>query len=214
MRPLVIAAIFAATGCSFHKSELDETLEWMDNTYNPHENISGAYGHGRSAWYAPERSGSKTEIMAAGLTETFTYNGCDLTIKSEDNPEAQKSQEILTTVKFRYNLRDIDPSSIKVKARSHLGDFPCEDYSEEQRTAMGLNCDHAEMSLSTRTEAGLITEEWDTLYQKLTGTDHETKHTSKSSSSYFEFDDPAYAQRFAKAFAHAVQLCGGKASPF
>jgi hypothetical protein len=212
MRPLLFTCALLAAACSNHKSELDETLEWMDNTYNPHPNILGAYGHGRTAWYVPQTvNGERSEFMASGLTETFTYSDCDFTLKTEDNPLAQKSQEILSKATLSFNLRDIDPSSIKVSARSHLGDFPCEDYSEEQRAA---TCDHAEMGFKTRNEAGLISEDWDTIYVKLTGTDHETKSTNKSSSAYFEFNEVEYAGRFAKAFAHAIQLCGGKPSPF
>jgi hypothetical protein len=36
----------------------------------------------------------------------------------------------------------------------------------------------------------------------------------KSNNSEFSVDDPAYAARFAKAFRHAVELCGGKPSTF
>jgi hypothetical protein len=215
MRPLLIVAALIVSACRVHKSELEETLEWMDNTYNPHESVSGAYGHGRTAWYAPDTvNGSKTEVMAHGLTEMFTYRGCEMTVKTADNPEAQKSKELFTSATFSFNLRDIDPSSVKITARTRLGDFPCDDYSEEQRAAMGINCDHAEMGFKTRNEAGLITEDWNSIFVKLTGADHEMRHTSKSSSSYFVFNEVAYAGRFAKAFAHAIELCGGKPSPF
>jgi hypothetical protein len=54
-----------------------------------------------------------------------------------------------------------------------------------------LNCDHTELSFSTRTGAGLIADDWINVYPKLSGKDHEIRHTDKSSSSYFEFDDPA-----------------------
>ena len=33
-------------------SELSETLSWMDNTYNPHQEVSGAYGHGHTGSYS------------------------------------------------------------------------------------------------------------------------------------------------------------------
>lgn len=48
MGPLLFATALLLFGCA-RKSDLDETLVWMDNTYNPHEKISGAYGHGRVA---------------------------------------------------------------------------------------------------------------------------------------------------------------------
>jgi hypothetical protein len=93
--------------------------------------------------------------------------------------------------------------------RSHSGDFPCADDNREL-----LNCDHTELSFSTRSGIGAISEEWHNVYQKLTGPDHEESHSTKSNSAYFEFDDPEYARRFAKAFGHAIQLCGGRPSPF
>jgi hypothetical protein len=214
MRRLFLSCAVFISACSFHKSELDETLEWMDNTYNPHENISGAYGHGQSAWYTPDSSDSNKEIMVHGLTETFAYRGCDLTLSVEDNPEARKSKDIFTTVKFTFTLRDIDPSSVKVTALAHRGDFSCEEYSEEERRVTNMNCDHAELFFSTRNEAGLVAEDWHMVYPGLTGASHENKHTSKSSNAYFVFNDVEYAHRFAKAFAHAVQLCGGKSPSF
>ncbi len=68
MRPLLLVAAFLASACSLHKSELEGTLKWMDNTYNAHENVSGAYGHGRMAWYARAKgpNGERTEVMAFG----------------------------------------------------------------------------------------------------------------------------------------------------
>jgi hypothetical protein len=172
----------------------------------------GSYGHGRFAWYAP--GPNKTEFMSSGLTETFTYRGCEMNLKTVDLPEAQKSQELSSTCMMRFNLKDIDSTSIKLTDRSHLGDFPCTDYDDKERQSLNLNCDHTELSFSTRTGAGLIAEDWINVYPKLSGKDHENRHSDKSSSSYFEFDDPAYARRFAKAFGHAVELCGGRPSPF
>jgi hypothetical protein len=59
--PLALTLLFCS--CGLHKSELDETLEWMDNTYNPHVKENGSYGHGRFAWYAPgpDMTGLKDE---------------------------------------------------------------------------------------------------------------------------------------------------------
>ena len=38
--------------------------------------------------------------------------------------------------------------------------------------------------------------------------------TGRLSEDEFLVDDVTYARRLAKAFRHAVELCGGKASPF
>jgi hypothetical protein len=201
-------------GCRLHKSELEETLGWMDNTYNPHENISGAYGHGRAAWYTHAGIGSQEEIMVWGLTETFTYRGCEMTLHTEDLPNSQTARGSVNSARSRFNLRDIDPSTIKVTAFSHLGGFSCAPDPDGKRSIMAVNCDHSEMSLETRRAAGLIQEEWHTVFPNLTGADHDSLHSGKTNSADFEFDDPEYAKRFAKAFAHAVELCGGKRMPF
>jgi hypothetical protein len=215
MRPLLtVCVLLGSAACSIHKSELDETLEWMDNTYNPHENISGAHGHGRSAWYTRSSVGSQDEVMVTGQTETFTFNGCDLTLKTEDDKRARTAKEIYTTAVYRFNLRDIDPSSIKVETASHLGGLPCEGHTTEELATMGMNCDHAAIGFSTRSAAGLISEKRHAAFLKLTGSDHNSDTIDKTGRAFFVFDDVEYANRFAKAFAHAIQLCGGKPSPF
>jgi hypothetical protein len=209
---LVLTALVCC--CRLPKSELDETLEWMDNTYNPHENISGAYGHGRAAWYTHAGIGSQDEIMVWGLTETFTHRGCEMTLRTEDLPNSQTAQRMFSSATSSFNLRDIDPSTIKVRAFSHLGGFSCEPDANGTLSVMAVNCDHSEMSLKTRSAAGLIQEEWHSVFPNLTGADHERLDSGKKNSAYIEFDDPEYATRFAKAFAHAVELCGGKRMPF
>jgi hypothetical protein len=156
----------------------------------------------------------KSEFMAHGMTETFTNSGCDFTIKTADNLQAQSSQEIVNDATFKFTLRDIDPGSVIVTGRSHFGDFSCEADADGTKSIMAENCDHAEMGFKTRNEAGLITVEWHVVYVKLSGAQHERRNTTKDKSSYFEFDDVEYARRFSKAFKHAVELCGGKASPF
>ena len=107
------------------------------------------------AWYAPENvNGELTEFKASGMAESFTHRGCDIVLKTEDDKTAREAAEIYHEAKFSFNLRDIDPSSIKVSARSHLGNFSCDDYTEEQRTSAGIICDHAELDFKTRNEAG------------------------------------------------------------
>lgn len=76
MRPVLLICALLAPGC--HKSEFDETLGWMDNTYKKHEKISGAYGHGEYKWYTPDRSALNGERLANGSSGSFTYKGCQL----------------------------------------------------------------------------------------------------------------------------------------
>jgi hypothetical protein len=213
MRPLLFATTLLLSACA-RKSDLYETLAWMDNTYNPHENISGAYGHGWAAWYTHDGVGSKIEVMASGQAETFTFEGCDLTLKVEDDKRANTATEMYGTSMYHFTLRDIDPSSVKIETASHLGGFPCAGHTPEELAALAMDCDHAVMTFSTRSAAGLISEERHSIFPKLTGADHDSTHSSKANSAYFVFNDVEYAPRFARAFAHAVQFCGGKASSF
>ena len=91
--------------------------------------------------------------------------------------------------------------------RTHTGDFQCDMYPD-------MDCDHAEIVFFTHNEAPLIDEDWDTIFLKLQGSEHENKHSSKGKEAYFEVDNIEYASRFEKAFHHAVELCGGKPEPF
>lgn len=159
MRPILVVVLSFTGACSVvHRSELDETLEWMDNTYNRHDKVSGAYGHGRSAWYA-RSSDSMKESMVSGRTESFTYRGCEMTVRIQELPRTDRAQELISASTVTFNLKDIDPSSIKVTALSHFGGFSCETVPGEKPSLMAENCDHAEMSFSTRSAAGLIHEE-------------------------------------------------------
>jgi|HubBroStandDraft_3_1064219.scaffolds.fasta_scaffold189159_2 hypothetical protein len=133
---------------------------------------------------------------------------CNMTLHVED--EGIRAQEIKDIVVVKFNLNNIDPSSIKVKGHTHYGGLSC-DGTEDQTIA---DCDHAELVFKTHNEAGLISEDRRIIFQKLTGNSHQLRSVKQISDSYFEISDLAYAKRFAKAFAHAVELCGGKRSAF
>jgi hypothetical protein len=211
---LLAAAIVSFSGlwsCGKESRELSETLQWMDNTYNPHENWS--YGHGKTGWYNSDKTAPDGEILVSGSHETFTYDGCRTTLRVEDNPYSTAHKDVYGISVYSFNLSDINPASVKVNTYSHLGGFRCEDYKADERELFQMSCDHAEVTFSTRTEAPLINVLTDVTYAKLAGKDHTSKGKSKDISGYFEVDDVQYAARFAQAFQRAVELCGGKASP-
>jgi hypothetical protein len=180
------------SGCNRGNDELRQTLEWMDNTYNPHEGVSLAVGHGRTGWYKHSKDGMTEELVSAS-NETFTRNGCqfNLHISSKIAPSVPWSDSSTYT----FNLHDIDPQSIKIATYSHFGGFRCEGTAPVLQT-MGT-CDHAEITFTTHNESPLI---------DFSG--------SKNTSGFFEVDDVEYATRLANAFRHAVELCGGKPSTF
>ncbi len=217
----IIALLLAATWWVHARqpepAELSETLAWMDNTYNPHDHdITGAFGHGRVGWYAPLPNSNRPadEYLVSGHTETFTHDGCQMTLHTQQNPAAYAYREVYGSFSSTFNLRDINPQSIKLSTYSHTAGFRCEDYDSELRQIYQMHCDFAEIVFSTRNEAPLIDEETHTIFAKLQGSDHESQHKSKGAQAVFEVDDVEYAGRFAKAFRHAVELCGGKPEPF
>jgi hypothetical protein len=213
--PALIAMLSTPISAQQQTSDggLSETLSWMDNSYNPHADF-GALGHGRTGWYVPKSGGRPyEEVLVSGSTETFTYNGCQMTLHFEDNRAAEASKNVYSSLSYSFNLRDINPQSIKMSTYSHTGGFLCERFDPEDRAKM--DCDHAEIVFKTHAEAPLINEDWDTIYSKLQGSDHENKHSSKGKEGYFEVDDDVeYANRLMRAFHHAVELCGGKPEPF
>jgi hypothetical protein len=214
-----MALLTLVAACSKREDPaLSDTLEWMDNTYNPHEGVSEAYGHGKTGWYAPVQQSSQasaiSEYLVSGSTETFSANGCQISLRFQGNPSASTSAEILNLSLYTFKLGDMNPQSIKVNTYSHMGGFRCENYDPEQLKDYQMNCDHAEITLSTRNAAPLIDEESHATFIKLKGTDHESSSKSRGSSAFFEVDDVEYAARFAKALRKAVELCGGKASPY
>ena len=88
-------------------SELSETLAWMDNSYNSHPDVSGAYGHGRTRSY-------QHEVLWSGSTETFTYNSCQMTLHFEEDPAAKVYETMVSSLSYTFNLRDINPQSISM----------------------------------------------------------------------------------------------------
>jgi hypothetical protein len=175
---------------------LTETLAWLDSTYNPHSDAGGAPGHGIKKIY-------KDGKLLMQTTTTFTYDRCQITLHTKDDPPVT---QIYSEV-YNFSLRDIDPNTIK------LGKFdpdPC---------CNGL-AGVAEIEFETRNQSPLM----DKLQRyepplmddmaKLEGYDHEGKKNTKTFVSEFYIDDTEYGNRFVKAFRHAVGLCGGTPSPF
>jgi hypothetical protein len=214
IRSFTLVLLLIIVAACKRDGELSDTLAWMDNTYNRHDGASGALGHGRMDWYDSSLNGQADEYLVFGSTETFTHDGCQMGLRIQDNPYATASRDVWHTSVRTFNLRDINPQSIKVSKYSHRGGLRCDDYNPEEQRRYSMNCDHAVVAFSTHSEAPLIDEESHTTFAKLQGSDHESKGNSKGAGAFFEVDDVEYAGRFAKAFRHAVELCGGKPEAF
>src|SRR4051812_1720842 len=115
----LVMLLIIASGCK-RDDVLSQTLAWMDNTYNPHDGVSGAFGHGRTGWYAPDKSlgSAAAEYLVSGSTETFTHDRCQIALRIDDNRSASAHREIYGSTLYTFSLHDINPQSIKVSTYS------------------------------------------------------------------------------------------------
>jgi len=212
---LALGVVGVAAVMAFHSvqrnRDLAETLRWIDQTYNPHEGGDNfGQGHGWEIHYLRK---AQAEEVTQKFKMTFVrLGGCNIAINSETLPEGIY-RETPSIHKYKVNLCDIDPDSIKIKAYDlHKDVFSCAD--PDQVKLYELNCDNAEIELLTRNGATTISEDGVKTFTNLTGKDHELRTTSQTNKCWLIVDDVSYAQRLAKALKHAVELCGGKPSKF
>jgi hypothetical protein len=192
--------------------DLAETLQWMDQTYNPHDGGENyGQGHGKQVHFL-EDTQQQTETITEDFEENFSYSKCYVSLHSTTLPVGIIKEMPSNTV-YKFNLGVLDPDSMKLKTYDfHKDGFNCSD-PEEVKT-FNLDCREAELEISTRNGATSIDEETDTTFTNLTGADHESHSSSKKAMVWFDLDDLAYAERFEKALKHAIELCGGRASKF
>lgn len=216
---LLLAAIILVVGgffayCAFAKHrDLEETMLWMDQTYNPHEGGENwGHGHGEETHYL-ENDTLHTEEVTKKFRQTFTYKGgCTIVIHHETVPIGLY-KNLYTNGDYTFSLCDVDPDSIKIKTYDFYKDvFDCAD--PEQVKAYELECTSAEIEFHTTNEMAKIKDDYVITYAEIKGKGHETENHGHITKAWFTVDDVAYAQRFAKALRHAVELCGGKTSKF
>jgi hypothetical protein len=159
---------------------LSETLAWMDSTYNPHRDTGGSWGHNV---FEEHNTDGKITVRR---TSTFTYDGCQITLYSEDYPVGLDGLHWTTT--YRFNLRDLDPNAVTTDSM---------------------------VEFRTHNQEPLVEEDVHTAYPKAyPSTEHETRSTGRTFFIVFYMDEIPYMDRFVKAFRHAIALCGGKSSVF
>ena len=143
----------------------------------------------------------------------MAYKGdCTIVLHHETKPIGL-FKAIYGTGDYTLDLCDVDPDSIKLKTYDfHKDVFNCAE--PEEVKSYELNCTSAEVEFHTRNEIPKIKDDSVTIYAELTGKNHEAQQHGYMSKGWFMVDDAAYAERFAKAFRHAIELCGGKSSKF
>jgi hypothetical protein len=206
-----IASVFACRAYSRHR-DLVETMAWMDQTYNPHEGGENwGRGHGDETHYL--RNAKQTEDITQEFHQTLAYKGgCTVVIHYETVPIGVY-RTMYSKGDYTLSLCDIDPATIKIdKFDFHKDIGGCDDPG--QVSSFELNCTSAEVEFHTWSAIPKIKDNGITTFANLTGKDHEAKRDSTNSKGWFIVDEVAYAERFAKALKHAVELCGGKQSKF
>ena len=170
----------------------------------------------------------------------FSHEGC----KVEFDVDVVNVDEILVGKEFHFpevdtfDLKDIDPTSVRIVGSCASDDAPAPclfgdggDMQGKQiafRTSNAKARIHVEGSSSTRTSLYGRThqekgETWEKSAERICKAepnntsycngDYKGKPTDETSGTFW-FSTPEYAKRFARAFQHAVTLCGGKASSF
>lgn len=185
---------------------LKDTLAWMDQTYNPHDGGANL-GQGRG-WQTNYSVGKVVE----SFHQTFSYRGCNITIHTETEPVGV-FQDTPSSDITNFNLRDIDPQSIKISKFDSTSDGESCDNPESVQT-LNLSCDETEIQFETRNQAPAIDDEFVKTFNNFKGADHESRQKSKESGGRFFVNSVEFSSRFAKAFRHAIELCGGTPSPF
>ena len=205
------AAVFGYRAYARYR-DLSETLQWMDQTYNPHEGGENySRGHGEEIHFLVRANHDKE--LTQSFHQTFSYKGrCTIVIHSETLPLGLH-KDVYTNGDYTVNLCDVDPNTIQIhKYDLHKDVF---NYADPEEVSLyQLNCDAAEIEFHSRNEAPKFGDDSITTFAKLTGNDHESRHNGKTNLAWFITDNAVYAERFAKALKHAVELCGGQASKF
>jgi hypothetical protein len=182
---------------------LEDTFRWMDQTYNG----------GRRGLF---QQWTKDGKLYVSYLEDFTYIQCSISHTVKELPDSKGAKYTWTQSNVEiFNLRDIDPTTVKVVPFDSTVGTSCLDPDEVKRSK--LSCDgQAEVRFSTRNEAPNINYHSVTVFPNIpeNKANHKLDQTGTQSYAAFSMYDTAYARRFADAFAHAVELCGGTRSDF
>jgi hypothetical protein len=168
---------------------LSETLAWIESTYNDHALEGGSPGHGLIDFY------DNNGILTSKRNDSLSYSQC--VIKVHHDIVSEFGNIGFTTYDSTIDLKDIDPMSVKVTLYEKSVNFivmPTCDLPTQI-------CNAAMVSFGTTSQKPLILDKFE-------------KHAQNDSASTLAVGDIEYAPRFANAFRHAVELCGGKSSPF
>lgn len=179
---LGICSFFAYRAIARHR-DLRETLFWMEQTYNPHDDGANyGRGHGEETHYL-EHSDTHTEEITEEFHETLVPKGdCTIVLHHETVPIGI-FKTVYSNGDYTLSLCDVDPDSIKIKTYDfHKDVFNCA--NPEEVKSYDLNCSSAEVEFHTRNEVPKIMDDSVTIYAELKGKDHEAQHHGYASKGY------------------------------
>lgn len=204
---VIVLMAVSITGCAKPQQgpSLSETTTWMEQSYNPRDGGSNyGLGYGMQTHYLNGK-------MTQQFQETLSCIQCKVTLHNHTSPIGIFA-DVHSDYTLTFSFRDVDPQSIKIHRYDSNKVGNCADPQEVQ--LFSLNCDQAEITFSARNDAAVIDDDSLTIYEKLQGSDHELRQKTKMSNATIIMDDVEYANRFAAALKHAIELCGGKPSAF
>jgi hypothetical protein len=112
-----------------------------------------------------------------------------------------------------FNLGSIYPTTVQVIPHSKLVMSSCLDPLEVKVDQLDCSV-QAEVFFTTRNSDPVIQTKMHIVFPKLRDSNHDSYSNGPTAHAGISMYDTAYARRFAKAFRHAVELCGGKRSAF
>ncbi len=188
MKRTLLALIVLLIASTAQAQSLKDTLQWMQNTLR-----SG----GGSLYISLNADGAteKRELTMPSVTS------CEVSFLYQTGPLEKGSFGVIAQPAYRlatrFNLRDIDPTTVTAATDGvKPTDMPAD-----------IVGPYTIFSATTRDSAESISHVV-TLYPAPV-----TLESYTTDSLIFELPYP-YAERFTKAFKHAVTLCGGKPSTF
>jgi hypothetical protein len=186
--------------------DLKETIEWINQTYNPDPDKISYKNHGVFDSQTVEKG---IYVTLDRKRTTLRLDGCAATIEEKQDPNLRMSTDVhLVSETETFNLGDIDPTRIKIEKVASTADaMLCDD-------APTSTCDEADIGLHTRNQKEAIKSHRVMEYPKLTGADHMSVTDSMGDSAFLFVNNLEYLPRLVTALKHGIELCGGKPSSF
>jgi hypothetical protein len=179
---------------------LKETIEWINQTYNPPSESSSK----RGVFVLRDRN-----HVDMRLERTFLrLDGCAATIEARQDPNLEMSSESVTSTTWTFNLGDIDPAIEVEKEASFDFTEPCDTEPKSPNV-----CDETTFILNTRNQKQAIKMHEVTEYLKRANDRQETTDRMIDWAILY-VNDLEYAPRLAAALKRGIELCGGRPSSF